>query len=204
MPLLTEDRALLAAFRAGERSALETVYHHYVAGVARRLRMGFAVGGARGAVLFGFHQPFELESALQEVFLRAFKESARLSYDGLRPYKDFLAGITKHVALDELRRRSRRRTESMSDLDLDRVALIDPEVSPEATLESKQAIQTVSTFLEKECDERDRRLYELRYHDERSQEDVARTAGLTRIQIRRWETKFRSRMLKYLKRVRYV
>jgi DNA-directed RNA polymerase specialized sigma subunit len=62
----------------------------------------------------------------------------------------------------------------------------------------------VGTFLEKECDERDRKLYDLRYRDERSQEDAAKAAGLTRIQVRRWETKFRTRMLKYLKRVRYV
>jgi RNA polymerase sigma-70 factor, ECF subfamily len=204
VPLLTEDRALLAAFRAGDRNALEKVYHHYVGGVARRLRMGFSVPGDRGSVIFGFKQPFELESAVQEVFLRAFKESARLSYDGIRPYKDFLAGITKHVVLDELRRRSRRRTESMSDLDLDRIAHVDEGTSPEATLETKQAIETVETFLEKECDERDRKLYELRYRDERSQEESAKAAGLTRIQVRRWETKFRTRMLKYLKRVRYV
>ncbi len=204
MPLLTEDRALLAAFRAGDRSALEKVYHHYVEGVARRLRLGFSVPGDRGAVVFGFKQAFELESAVQEVFLRAFKESARLSYDGLRPYKDFLAGITKHVVLDELRRRSRRRTESMSDLDLERVVQVDDDRSPEATLESKQAIETVESFLSQECDDRDRKLYELRYRDERSQEDAAKAAGLTRIQVRRWETKFRTRMLKYLKRVRYV
>jgi RNA polymerase sigma-70 factor, ECF subfamily len=204
VPLLTEDRPLLAAFRAGDRAALEKVYHHYVGGVARRMRMGFSVPGDRGAVVFGFKQAFELESAVQEVFLRAFKESARLSYDGIRPYKDFLAGITKHVVLDELRRRSRRRTESMSDLDVDRIAHVDEAVSPEATLEAKQAIETVGTFLEKECDERDRKLYDLRYRDERSQEDAAKAAGLTRIQVRRWETKFRTRMLKYLKRVRYV
>jgi len=204
LPLLTEDRALLEAFRAGERGALERVYYHYVGGVARRLRMGFSVPGDRGAVVFGFKQSFELESAVQEVFLRAFKESARLSYDGIRPYKDFLAGITKHVVLDELRRRSRRRTEPMSDLEIERIAQVDEELSPDATLESKQAIETVESFLKKECDDRDRKLYELRYRDERSQEEAAKAAGLTRIQVRRWETKFRTRMLKYLKRVRYV
>jgi RNA polymerase sigma factor (sigma-70 family) len=192
VPLLTEDRALLDAFRAGERAALERVYHHYIGGVARRLRM----------VLF--KRSFELESAVQEVFLRAFKESARLSYDGIRPYKDFLAGITKHVVIDELRRRSRIKVEPMSELELERLMTADDDRSPEATLESKQAIETVESFLKKECDDRDRRLYQLRYRDERTQEDAAKAAGLTRIQVRRWETKFRTRMLKYLKRVRYV
>ena len=35
-------------------------------------------------------------------------------------------------------------------------------------------------------------------------QEAAKAAGLTRIQVRRWEMKFRTRMLKYLKRVRYV
>lgn len=204
MPLLTEDRRLLDAFRRGDRAALERVYLEYVDGVARRLRLGFSVPGDRGTVVYGLTQPFELETAVQEVFLRAFKERARLSYDGIRPYRDFLAGITKHVVLDELRKRQRRRTEPMTALDLERVAPVDPADSPEASLEVKQAILTVERFLRDECDDKDRRLYALRYGEERSQSDAARAAGLTRIQVRRWETKFRDRMLRYLKRVKYV
>lgn len=204
MPLLTEDRELLDAFRRGERWALERVYLEYVGGVARRLRLGFAVPGQKGTVVHGLSQPFELETAVQEVFLRAFRERARLSYDGIRPYRDFLAGITKHVVLDELRKRQRSKVESMSAVDLERMAPVDPSASPEASLEVKEAILTVERFLRDECDDKDRRLYALRYQEDRSQSDAAQAAGLTRIQVRRWETKFRGRMLRYLKRVKYV
>ena len=39
---------------------------------------------------------------------------------------------------------------------------------------------------------------------ELSQVDAAQAAGITRIQIRRWETKFRARLLRFLKRADYV
>src|SRR5262249_52913097 len=111
MPLLSADRALLDAFRGGDRDALERVYRYYVPIVGRLLRRGFSVRGGKGVATFSMTQAFEIESAVQEVFLRAFEGRARLSYDGLRRYRDFLFGIAKHVALDELRRRSRHKTD---------------------------------------------------------------------------------------------
>jgi RNA polymerase sigma factor (sigma-70 family) len=114
-----------------------------------------------------------------------------------------LFGIAKHVALDELRRRHRRAGQSADDVDLE--TLPDHNEPPaDAAIESKEAITVVTSFLEKECDDHDRRLYRLRYVDDRSQEAAASEAGLTRIQIRRWETKFRDRLLRYLKRSKYV
>ena len=204
MDLLVDDRALLSDFRKGERTALERVYRHYAPTVALRLRSGFMVsrsGQAPTHVML--RRAFEMESALQEVFVRAFKESARLGYDGLRPYRDYLAGITKHVVCDELRRSLRIREVSVEDLQ----ASEQPEdagPSPDARMESEQAKGVVRRFLEEACDDRDRKLYALRYQEGHSQEAAAHAAGLTRIQVRRWEAKFRARMLKHLKRVGYV
>jgi DNA-directed RNA polymerase specialized sigma subunit len=45
--------------------------------------------------------------------------------------------------------------------------------------------ELVTTFLANECDERDRKLYTLRYERELSQVDAASEARLTRIQVRR-------------------
>ena len=44
---------------------------------------------------------------VQEVFLRAFDERARLGYDGLRPYRPYLLRIAKNLRIDTARRDGR-------------------------------------------------------------------------------------------------
>src|SRR3990170_7467386 len=104
MPLLIEDRDLLARFRAGESAALDRVYRHYVSGVAAFLRSGFSYSSGGAPASFpGVASPYDLENLAQEVFTRAFAEPARMSYDGLRPYQGFLHGIARNLVLDDLR-----------------------------------------------------------------------------------------------------
>jgi RNA polymerase sigma-70 factor (ECF subfamily) len=203
MALLTEDRALLDAFRAGRPDAMERVYRHYAPQLARFLQRGFTFT-SQGATMsrLGLSSPFELDGALQEVFARAFQPRARSAYDGLRPYIDFLIGIGKHVMLDEVRRRNAR--EIPSDLTESHLQLADDQPSAEESIEGLRARELVNQFLQNECDERDRKLFELRFRDDLAQEASAQAAGLTRIQVRRWETKFRARLLRFLKRANYV
>src|SRR5689334_16260622 len=106
MSLLVERRELLDRFKRGERQALEEVYRHYVPEVAAFLQRGFTFQSAGRTLRFsGFAQPFDLDNALQETFTRAFRESARLGYDGLRSYKNYLLAIARNFVLDELRTR---------------------------------------------------------------------------------------------------
>jgi RNA polymerase sigma-70 factor (ECF subfamily) len=203
MPLLTEDRDLLDAFRAGGADALERVYRHYAPKLARFMQRGFTFtskGEAMSRV--GLDTPFELDGAVQEVFARAFQPRARTAYDGLRPYLDFLIGIGKHVMLDEVRRRNAR--EIPSDLDEDSLSIPDEAPTPEETIEERRARELVARFLAEDCDDKDRRLFDLRFKEDLPQEGAAKAAGLTRIQVRRWETKFRARLLRFLKRAKYV
>jgi hypothetical protein len=73
MTLLSEDRELLAAFRAGNSRSLEDVYRHYFPLVTRLLRRGFVVHRiGQPSFTFALTKPFELENAVQEVFTRAF------------------------------------------------------------------------------------------------------------------------------------
>jgi RNA polymerase sigma factor (sigma-70 family) len=204
MPLLTEDRELLRAFRDGEAEALDRVYRHYAPRVSRILARGFVyLSGGTPVLRAGLSSAFELEGAVQEVFARAFEERARLSYDGLRPYVDFLVGIGKHVVLQEARRRGSR--EALGELDDAASAAVAEEAPPpEERLASEQAQQAVRAFLEESCDDRDRKLFQLRFNDDLGQEAAGQALGLTRIQVRRWETKFRTRLLRHLKRVGYV
>src|SRR6185503_20472226 len=120
---------------------------HYFPLVERLLRRGFVVHrSVQPSITFALTKPFELENAVQEVFARAFEERTRLAYDGLRPYRDFLFGIAKHVALDELRRRHRKSGQSADDVDLESIPDT-TEPSPDATLEAKEAIGVVNAFL---------------------------------------------------------
>lgn len=217
MTILVEDRELLARFRDGDRSALDRVYRHHAPHVASFLRSGFMYSLNGQPTYFpGIRSLFELESTVQEVFARAFAPAARARYDGLRPYVGFLYGIARNVALDELRRRARH-PESVEPAEVleQRAAggdAVAPGPGPSATtagsieeeLDAQRARALVTAFLDRECDARDRQLYALRYDLDLSQDAVAQEVGLTRIQIRRWETKLRKRLLRYLKRADYV
>lgn len=204
MSLMHDDRELLDGFRAGDQAVLARVYQHYVGAVAAFIRNGFMYQRDGAPASFaGVRSPFELENVLQEVFARAFTEQARTSYDGLRPYLGFLCGIARNVILDQLRKSARRKEVIEAPESLERAAA-PADHTPGESLDDRQAHVLVRQFLSDECDDRDRRLYELRFDRELSQQAAAEEAKLTRIQIRRWERKFKARLLRFLKRANYV
>lgn len=209
MTLLVENRELLARFRAGDRAALDQVYRHHVDSVSKFLRAGFVYSTSGQPTSFsGFSSPSELEAAVQEVFARAFAPRARLAYDGLRPYAGFLIGIARNITLDDLRRRARRgevavAPEAIELAAADDDSTLEARTAPES-LDQRRARELVARFLADECDDRDRQLYQLRFDEELPQTRTAERAGLTRIQVRRWEKGFKGRLLRYLKRADFV
>lgn len=197
------DREDLAAFREGKRATLESVYRQHVADVTKFLRSGFMYTTNDTPTRFpGVRDSFELESFVQETFARAFDERARLGYDGLRPYGAFLNGIARNLVLDRLRKQARHGEVLAAPEVIAAIAVDNP--APAASEDEKRARELVNGFLETDCNDRDRSLYTLRYERDLSQVDAASAAGLTRIQVRRWETKFRARLLRFLKRADYV
>lgn len=204
MTSLFEDRGLLAAFREGRSDALERVYKEHVIEIAAFLRRGFTYTSAGAPVVFpGFRMPFELDSAVQEVFVRAFEPRTRVAYDGLRPYGGFLIGIARNVALKEVERRATRdaRSEPLAEA-VERHFAVCPAM--EEGIDERRAKELVAMFLAECCDERDRRLFSLRYDDGLAQEQAARAMGATRIQVRRWEKKLHVRLIRYLRRANYL
>lgn len=198
-----DDREHLAAFRDGKRDALERVYRKFVPEVSAFLRRGFMYNVDATRVRFGgVRDSFELESYVQEVFARAFEPRARMAYDGVRPYGAFLLGIARHLVLDRLRSNARHREVITAPALLEATVAQPPEV--DLADDERRVRELVSDFLQRECDERDRVLYEHRFQRELTQTDAAAAAGLSRIQVRRWETKFRARLLRFLKRADYV
>src|SRR5690242_17666024 len=106
LTLLLSERQLLERFRSGERRALEDVYRHYVRPVSEFLSRGFTFSSRDRTLRFrGYTQPFDLDNAIQETFTRAFKDSARIGYDGLNSYKNYLFAIARNLVIDEFRSR---------------------------------------------------------------------------------------------------
>lgn len=69
------------------------------------LRSGFSSG--TGTRVIGISDPSALRDAVQDVFIRAFNESARVAFDGIRPYRPYLLRIARNVRIDALRRSGR-------------------------------------------------------------------------------------------------
>jgi RNA polymerase sigma factor (sigma-70 family) len=90
---------LLRAFRRGEREALARVYRMHIDAVDGLVRHALLRAGAFSAA--------NLADLVQDVFMKAFAESARDGYDGLRDYAPYLLTIARNVVIDWLRRTGR-------------------------------------------------------------------------------------------------
>ena len=102
MPLFRTTPELLVAFREGRPAALERVYRFYVRPVDTYL-----VALARWVGAPEMSQPSTSADLIQEVFIRAFSEPARLAFDGLREYSPYLNTIARNCFFDALRKRRR-------------------------------------------------------------------------------------------------
>jgi RNA polymerase sigma-70 factor (ECF subfamily) len=93
------ERALLEAFRRGDREALERVYSSHVRHVEERVR---AVLNRLGKLTAA-----DLADLVQDAFLQAFSERARGQYDGERDYGPFVIAIARNIVIDWIRRSGR-------------------------------------------------------------------------------------------------
>lgn len=217
--LLVERRELLEQFRAGKRSALEEVYRHYAQDIAQFLSRGFGFNSRGRDLRFtGYHQPYDLDNALQETFARAFKESARLGYDGLHSYKNYLLAIARNFVLDELRNRevamspfieAESTTAELPLDDGDDAAPIAPASdSPSRGNAEQDYLRSELSRLYGEfvasLDERDRRFFAARFEEQRTQVEAGQACGLSHMQARTLEKKLRERFLKYMHRHGYL
>ena len=218
--LLVERRELLARFKSGERRALEEVYRHYVADVANFLRRGFSFTSRDRTLRFsGYQQPFDLDNSLQETFARAFKDSARLGYDGLHSYKNYLLAIARNLVVDEFRNREVAMSPFIeAQARSDAPTVHDGEDA--APAESTQAgdsgpISAEHEFLREELgqlyagfvarlEERDRIFFHARFEEQKTQVEAGEACGLSHMQSRTLEKKLRERFLKFMQTNGYL
>lgn len=200
---LEEDRALLDAFRAGDREALAEVFRRYLPLVMRSLRGGARVT-AEGPRLAPGVSEFELEALAQETFLRAFAPGARERYDGLRPYAAYIATIAKNLLIDAARRRGR--TPSMVALDDVPQGALSDSAAGSATdthLEAQALAGCLATFVEK-LDPDEREVYRTRFEQQLSLRAAAKTTGRPLFALRKIDARLRMALLADLREAGFL
>jgi RNA polymerase sigma-70 factor (ECF subfamily) len=190
-----------------------------VGDVANFLRRGFTFTSRDRSFRFrGYGQPFDLDNAVQETFLRAFKESARIGYDGLHSYKNYLLAISRNLVVDEFRNREvamspfveqAREQAPVADGDeagapRDAMSLSESApVSAEQEYLRQELGQLYSQFVER-LDERDRSFFRARFEEQLTQIEAGQRTGLSHMQSRTLEKKLREKFLKYMKSNGYL
>ena len=205
VPIFSKNRALLEQFRSGDRCALAEVYQFYFEDVYRLAQYGFVTqAGMRAQSLVREADRLDFT---QDVFVKAFSNNARMSYDGLRPYRPFLLQVARNLRIDQLRQAGREPSgsERCSGLTVDIDRLIEnnsawPEApSTDSDLHWQRLLSETSSVLsslEKEVQE----IARLRFVEELSQADVAERLGVSRRRVRTLESRLLGGVRRHLTR----
>jgi RNA polymerase sigma factor (sigma-70 family) len=178
MPIFRAQPGLLPRFRQGDRVALEAVYWAYVDKVSGVVRHRLRAAGLRP-------RPEDAADLVHDVFARAFSAPARDAFDGLRDYGPYLLTLCRNLVADWARRQGREIAVEDDEIE----ALAPPSVPDDEGLDPGTAA-LVREYLAG-LDPGLRALQEARYQRGLSQEDAARTLGLSRQAVRTLEQKLR-------------
>jgi RNA polymerase sigma factor (sigma-70 family) len=197
-PLFEGQPELLRRFRQGDREALAVVYRACIDDVYRLARYGFRT--EQGVV-----PPLADDSAaldlVQETFVRAFAEAARMRFDGLRPYRPYLLRITRNLRIDQLRRvRNEPLTGYAWDAGgSDALELLgEPQAAPEERAHQQRLLDATAQYTAG-LDAEGKRFVQLRFEEEGSQRDVAAAMGVTRRRVRSLESQVLSALARWLR-----
>lgn len=200
MSIFASDRDLLDRFRRGEREVLTAVYEQYVDTVGALARRGFTIESQGHVYVSGADVEGEHE-LIHDTFAKAFSEKARLSFDGLRPYRPFLLRITKNLMIDRFRAQRRQGGGALVDID----EILETQEAPvpedhEENLHWKQLQDVTKQFLSglsAEC----QGIIRLRFEDSLSQDQVAAQLEISRRRVRTVETRVQSELKSHLKKL---
>jgi RNA polymerase sigma factor (sigma-70 family) len=198
LTLFENNRELLDAFRRGTQEALAEVYHCFVEDVDTLVRRGFALGAGRETRVPGAPSPDQERELVQEVFVRAFSEKARMAFDGLRPYRPYLMQITRNLLVDFWRKHGREIQAPESETGVEEIAELEP-IEPEENLH-RQTLQRATRDYLASLEPRLQEFVKLRFEEEKSQYDLMKEMKITRWNVRSMEKKVQTGLLKYLKK----
>lgn len=167
MTLFLGKPELLAAFRRGDRDALRTVYLRYDALVWN------TICRFRTSASLNEHDCRDIHA---DTFVHAFREPARLGYDGQRPYSAYLTTIAKNQARDWVRTHRRRVS-----INFDEMLHSDLEafMAGDAQLDFQRAAEATRLWLEQQP-KAIRDYITLRFIDGTSQRDMEKAGGISR------------------------
>jgi RNA polymerase sigma factor (sigma-70 family) len=185
------DSTFLDGFRRGERKVLARVYSEHVEEVERFVRSFFTSDYQKHRLA---SRSVDLEDLVQEIFTRAFSQTARLSFDVQRPYGPFLGALARNLVVDW----ARRRCPEIPTEDIERYAanLNSAADVPWADGETIRLVDDYVARLNPEL----REIHELRYVLNHTQEEACRALGLSRQQLRTREKHLRDGLRRALKR----
>lgn len=202
MSVFEDNRELLERFRAGEREALAEVYRRYVDEVAVLVHRGVLLpSGRRVPGAGGAETEREL---VQETFARAFAPKARTAYDGLRLYRPYLLRIASNLLADRWRHDARSAGREVVPADIEELERLAAEgtlepVDPEEDAEWHRLREATRTYIAGLAPEL-QQFVRMRFEEERSQHELARSLGMTRWKVRVLERKVQAGLKRYLKR----
>ena len=203
---LTDNPALLKAFKEGRQTALHEVYLHYLDDVDSLVRNGFHTE-SNGFHIRGISHPEDRKEIIQEVFIRAFSYNARIAYDGIRPYKTYLFTIARNLMIDRVRKSARDAMHHVRQDDTSLPSAIEGAVASkwnaeaktgEAQLHFDSCINELGMYFDKLSKE-EREFIQVRFVEELPQRDVAQRLGITRWKARILEKRLLKGMKSQLK-----
>jgi RNA polymerase sigma factor (sigma-70 family) len=180
---------LLLPFREGRHDVLDKVYRAHVRSVERCLHGLARRHGAQELVQRG-----ALADLLQEIFVRAFSEGARASFDGVRSFGSYLNAIARNCFIDALRAAGREVLNPTDELEP-----FDEEAEP-AYYAEPAVRAAVSEYLSALTPPLDG-VYAQRFVLGNSQEEACLALGLSRRQLRTEEQRLRVGLRKALQRL---
>lgn len=195
--MLEQDREQLLAFREGKPEVLARVYHALVDDVFRLCALGFVT---KNGTIRPERDADEQRAIVQDVFVRAFAERARLAYDGLRPYRPYLLTIAKNVMIDRARNRSTELART-TEVDVDDIIATDAPIAGEIEeAAEQQQLRAKAAAYVQTLDDELRTFVRLRFEEELSQAEVADQLGVTRRRVRTLEARVTKGLRRFLKK----
>jgi RNA polymerase sigma factor (sigma-70 family) len=204
LTIFQRNRALLERFREGDKGALSEVYYFYISDIETLIR-----SHSKASSLFLSRAYDRQQDLVQEIFMRAFSESARKGYDGLRPFKPYLMSIAKNIIIDYLRKLPREALGiSLNDEDdaqfvaafaSGAISNTEDESSRESGVHWDRCLSASQKYVSS-LDETQQKFVDLRFKQEMPQLSVAKSLKMTRWKVRALEKKIIDGLKKYLKR----
>jgi RNA polymerase sigma-70 factor (ECF subfamily) len=186
--VLSRDRDLLRGFRDGERQALEAVFMAYEGLIRCIATRGFGT-------FTGYRSEADADDTVAAVFEAAFAERARLAYDGVNPYRHYLAGIARNVIRTQCRRQGREVPAG----DLHGAALADESEGVEDRLCRAEDEALLARFRSYLGDRRLVEVFELYFGQGLSEAALAGAIGMNRYKARLLLARVRGRMQRFLR-----